>query len=248
MRYQTARCLKTSVWAGWKWIEAVCRHRRPRCQTEARNGSQRIHKRSILIGWRRCVSEPRCTPWRFSANWTCMLARQIEELNIHTVPTLLHKGEFNYAWLPGSNPRPPPLSFVASSIRVFPVSLLPPRVFLATVPFYRLICLFIFFYHSVIPIPTFDCLSQRAVRPILRLLVRKYGSTWWKLPVVRRRNSMTRVNPFVSLSLRDGGREASSVPSTLLCAINIDQKKGSVLGWCMVRSPLQNSLVIWSNN
>ena len=70
----------------------------------ARNVYTNALSLSVLIGWRRCASEPRCTPWRFSANWTCMLARQIEELNIHTVPTLLHKGEFNYAWLPGSNP------------------------------------------------------------------------------------------------------------------------------------------------
>lgn len=90
-------------------IERVCRAE-TRCQTRYEAVCLSVHESPILIGRRREVSRRSWsagvlrTPWRFSPNWTCMLARQIEELNIHTVPTLSppHKGEFNYAWLPAS--------------------------------------------------------------------------------------------------------------------------------------------------
>lgn len=98
------------------WIEAVCRSLLTRCQTEDAKWLSRTHTHtrvcSFLIGWRRCASEPTCTPWRFSLAKLNVYARAANwgiEYSYGSNP-LSRKGEFNYAWLPGSNPTPPPLA------------------------------------------------------------------------------------------------------------------------------------------
>lgn len=55
------------------WIEAVCRSLLTRCQTEdakwlsrGAHSHARANARFLIEGWRRCASEPACTPSRFS--------------------------------------------------------------------------------------------------------------------------------------------------------------------------------------
>lgn len=126
-RYQTATFEDKCLSMFETWIEAVCRSLLTRCQTEDAKWLSREHTLArFLIGWRRCASEPACTPWRFSLAKLNVYARAANwgiEYSYGSNP-LSRKGEFNYAWLPGSNPlrRPRPLSpRASSSTRVFPL-------------------------------------------------------------------------------------------------------------------------------
>lgn len=120
-----------------------------------------------------------------------MLARQIEELNIHTDPTL-SRAKVNsithdcpaltlYAALAlFLLEHPPPLASFHSA----PSELYPPPI--VSLPVIRVSHL---------------RRSPGAVRPILRLLVRKYGSTWWSLARRIEGIEVTRENPLLFLRI-----------------------------------------------
>lgn len=122
-----------------------------------------------------------------------MLARQIEELNIHTDPTL-SRAKVNSI----THDCPALTLYAATPSPSFSSSILLLLRSRLSTPFSAPSALSTSYpppRNSRFPLSSLGRPSPGAVRPILRLLVRKYGSTWWNL-ARHRRDSMTERKPL----------------------------------------------------
>ena len=111
-------------------------------------------------------------------------------------PSPSRRALFRRVSTPFASFQPPRLSSLAASSR--------------HAPFYRLICLFIFFCRSVIRVPTFGCRSlAEQLGQFHAYWYVNTGSTWWK-PSAAVEFYDGRGNPFlVSVSLRRNREPAS---------------------------------------